>query len=476
MRGFQTFNPQLNDFNPERYNSSTQEDVELALEKSQKAFLSYSKSNPTLRSQLFLQIVQELETAKSTIEAFYCSESGLSKTRFEVEFTRTIFQLTSFSDFLLNNWKQLETFTQASHNLPSLRKIQQAIGPVLVMGSSNFPLAYSTIGGDSVAALAAGCPVIVKAHPMHVGTSLEVSNCILSAIRKLRLEEGIFQHLIDDGFEVATQLITDARIQAVGFTGSIRGGRAIMDLASKRKSPIPVFAEMGSANPVVFLENGFEEKINHFAPLFAGSICNDAGQFCTKPGLFFIPSGEKGDELAARLTAEVMDSRPFLMLHPSIKNNFERLKKERSIFSPKTFIEKDGELHPMQGKPAILTIDSKLFINETTLQEEVFGPFALIIRYENLEDLSQCLNQLHGQLTGSIISKTTTDATFIAVLNIFSQKVGRIILNAIPTGVRVDEAMNHGGPYPASSDSRFTAVGTQSITRFLRNLTFQNFD
>jgi NADP-dependent aldehyde dehydrogenase len=233
---------------------------------------------------------------------------------------------------------------------------------------------------------------------------------------------------------------------------------------------------MGSANPVVFLENGFEEKINHFAPLFAGSICNDAGQFCTKPGLFFIPSGEKGDELAARLTAEVMDSRPFLMLHPSIKNNFERLKKERSIFSPKTFIEKDGELHPMQGKPAILTIDSKLFINETTLQEEVFGPFALIIRYENLEDLSQCLNQLHGQLTGSIISKTTTDATFIAVLNIFSQKVGRIILNAIPTGVRVDEAMHHGGPYPAASDSRFTAVGTQSIYRFLRNITFQNFD
>jgi len=476
MRGFQTFNPQLNDFNPIKYCSSTYEEVELALEKSQKAFLSYSKTSPTLRSELLLQIAQELETAKSKIEAFYCSESGLSKARFEVEFTRTIFQLTSFSEFLLNNWKQQETFTHASQNLPSLRKTPLAIGPVLVMGSSNFPLAYSTIGGDSVAALAAGCPVIVKAHPMHVGTSLEVSNCILSALRKLNLVEGIFQHLIDDGFEVATQLITDARIQAVGFTGSIRGGRAIMDLASKRKSPIPVFAEMGSANPVVFLENGFEEKINHFAPLFAGSICNDAGQFCTKPGLFFIPKSEKGNELTTRLIEEVIEHSSFYMLHPSIQNKFESLKKELERLVTNTLIEKKGQLEPLQGRQAILQIDAKEFLAHNQLQEEVFGPFALIISYEYNAELMTCLAKLEGHLTGSIVGDSSKSPDFEEVVDLLSLKVGRIILNGIPTGVRVDEAMNHGGPYPASSDSRFTAVGTQSITRFLRNLTFQNFD
>jgi NADP-dependent aldehyde dehydrogenase len=476
MRGFQTFNPQLNDFNPTRYYSSTNEEVELALDKSHKAFLSYSKSSPTLRSDFLLQIVQELETAKPTIEAFYCGESGLSKARFEIEFTRTIFQLTSFSDFLLNNWKQLETFTLASQNLPSLRKTPRAIGSVLVMGSSNFPLAYSTIGGDTVAALAAGCPVIVKAHPMHVGTSLEVSNCILSALRKLSLEEGVFQHLIDDGFEVATQLITDARIQAVGFTGSIRGGRAIMDLASKRKSPIPVFAEMGSANPVVFLENGFEEKINHFAPLFAGSICNDAGQFCTKPGLFFITKSEKGNELSARLIEEVIEYASFYMLHPSIQNRFEQLKKERESIVVNSLVEKRGQLEPLQGRQAILQIDSKEFLAHNQLQEEVFGPFALIISYQNRAELMTCIAKLEGQLTGTIVGDSIKSPDFEDLIDLLSTKVGRLILNGIPTGVRVDEAMNHGGPYPASSDSRFTAVGTQSITRFLRNITFQNFD
>ncbi len=453
-----------------------QEEVELALEKSHKAFLTYSKTSPTLRSDLLLQIVQELESAKSTIEVYYCSESGLSKARFEVEFTRTIFQLTSFSDFLLNNWKQLETFTPVSQSLPSLRKTPRAIGPVLVMGSSNFPLAYSTIGGDSVAALAAGCPVIVKAHPIHVGTSLEVSKCIQSALRKLNLEEGIFQHLIDDGFEVATQLITDARIQAIGFTGSIRGGRAIMDLASKRKSPIPVFAEMGSANPVVFLENGFEEKIHHFASLFAGSICNDAGQFCTKTGLFFIPKSEKGIELTARLIEDVIEYTSFYMLHPSIQNKFELLKKELESLVTNSLIGKKGQLEPLQGRQAILQVDAREFLKNNQLQEEVFGPFALIVNYESNADLRDCLEMLEGQLTGTIVGDSIKSLGFEYVIDLLSTRVGRLILNGIPTGVRVDEAMNHGGPYPASSDSRFTAVGTQSITRFLRNITFQNFE
>lgn len=476
MRGFQTFNPQLNDFNPIRYYSSNQEEVELALEKSQKAFLNYSKTSPTLRNELLLQIAQELETAKSIIESFYCDESGLSKVRFELEFTRTIFQLNSFSDFLLNDWKKLEIFTPSNQNSPSLRKTQLGIGPVLVLGSSNFPLAYSTIGGDSVAALAAGCSLIVKAHPMHVGTSLEVSKCILSAIRKLNLDEGIFQHLIDDGIELATQLVKDERIKAVGFTGSIKGGRALMDLTSQRKTPIPVFAEMGSANPVVFLREGFEDKIDHYSKLFAQSICNDAGQFCTKPGLFFIPKSEKGNELGTKLIEEVIEHSCFYMLHPSIQNKFELLKKERASLVSNLLIEKKGQLEPMQGRQALLQVDALEFLKHNQLQEEVFGPFALIILYEGNDELKTCLEILEGQLTGSIVGDSNKSTDFEDLIDLLSTKVGRLILNGIPTGVLVDEAMNHGGPYPASSDSRFTAVGTQSITRFLRNITFQNFD
>lgn len=476
MRGFQTFNPQLNNFNPTIYFTSSQHEIELALEKSQNEFLSYSKTNPTLRSELLLQIAQELEIAKPIIETYYCSESGLSKARFEVEFTRTIFQLISFSNFLLDEWKKLETFAASGTNLPSLRKISVAIGPVLVMGSSNFPLAYSTIGGDSVAALAAGCTVIVKAHPMHIGTSLEVAKCVNEAISKLNLGEGIFQHLLDDGYEVATQLVRDNRIQAVGFTGSIKGGRAIMNLANARKSPIPVFAEMGSANPVVFLENGFEDKINLFANLFAGSICNDAGQFCTKPGLFFIPKSDKGKEMAMYLIENVIEQVSAYMLHPSIQNKFEILKKERASLAINPLIEKKGQLEPMQGRQAILQVDAKEFLAHNQLQEEVFGPFALIIHYETNAELKTCLANLEGQLTGSVIGDKIKSPDFQQVIDMLSLKVGRIILNAIPTGVRVNKAMNHGGPYPAASDSRFTAVGSQSITRFLRNITFQNFD
>jgi NADP-dependent aldehyde dehydrogenase len=476
MRGFQTFNPQLNESNSIIYYSSSQEEVELAIQKSTNSFLSYSNSKPTLRSNLLLEIQAELETAKLTIQTFYCEESGLSQERFEVEFARTLFQLKSFSDFLTTQFDQLEILTPSSFNLPSLRKKQLGIGPVFVLGSSNFPLAYSTIGGDTVAALAAGCPVIVKAHPMHVGTSLVVANCIQKAVSTLDLSEGIFQHLIDDGIEVATQLVKDERIKSVGFTGSIKGGRAIMDLASQRKTPIPVFAEMGSANPVVFLREGFEDKIDFYSELFAQSIVNDAGQFCTKPGLFFIPKSEKGNELTARLIQEVIEHYSFYMLHPSIQNKFEQLKKERESLVANSLIEKKGQLEPLKGRQAILQVDAKEFLKNNQLQEEVFGPFALIISYENSAELKTCLSKLEGQLTGTIVGDRVKNPDFEDVIDLLSTKVGRLILNGIPTGVRVDEAMNHGGPYPASSDSRFTAVGTQSITRFLRIVTFQNFD
>ncbi|NBR12945.1 MAG: aldehyde dehydrogenase family protein [Flavobacteriales bacterium] len=475
MRGFQTFNPQLNDFNSEIYFRSSDEEVMFVLECLNAAFKFLSNSSNEKRSFLLLTIANKLKYSEETIKEYYCKESGLSASRFDIEFKRTLFQLQSFSDFLLDEFSKTETHTPRESSSPSLTKRNIPIGPVLVLGASNFPLAYSTIGGDSVAALAAGCPVIVKAHPMHVGTSLAVFNCVQEALKETDFPNSIFQHLIDDGYDLVTQLTKDKRIKAIGFTGSIRGGRAIIDLANSRPDPIPVFAEMGSANPVVFLENGFENDIEHYANLFAQSICNDAGQFCTKPGLFFIPKNTFGEQLSSTLQAKISEQQSVAMLHPTIWKNFERLKNERKSTPNSVFFEVEKEQKGIIGKQAILKIDAKDFLKNDALKEEVFGPFAVIISYSNEEELFDCIESLEGQLTASIIANAEKSVLFDRLINCMQHKVGRIILNGVSTGVRVDKNMQHGGPYPASSDSRFSAVGTDSIYRFLRKVTFQNF-
>lgn len=475
MRGFQTFNPQLNDFNSEIYFRSNDDEVKFALESLDAAFNFLSNSSYEKRSLLLLTIANKLKDSEEIIKEYYCKESGLSASRFNIEFKRTLFQLESFSDFLLNEFSQSEPHTPKETSNPSLTKKNVSIGPVLVLGASNFPLAYSTIGGDSVAALAAGCPVVVKAHPMQVGTSLAVFNCIQEALKETNFPNSIFQHIIDDGYDLVTQLTKDKRIKAVGFTGSIRGGRTIIDLANSRPDPIPVFAEMGSANPVFFLENGFENDIEHYSNLFAQSVCNDAGQFCTKPGLFFIPKNSFGEQLSSTLQAKISEQQSVVMLHPSIWKNFEKLKNERKSTPNSVFFEIEKEQKGIIGKQAILKIDAKEFLKNHTLQEEVFGPFAVIISYSNEEELFDCIESLEGQLTASIIANTEKSGLFDKLVNCIQHKVGRIILNGVSTGVRVDKNMQHGGPYPASSDSRFSAVGTDSIYRFVRKVTFQNF-
>lgn len=475
MRGFQTFNPQQNSFNPTVYKVSSPEEVENAIQLADETFDVWNESSALERAKLLLEIKAELLTEKKAICSLYCAESGLNKQRFEIEFQRTIFQLELFSDFLTNTFSKIVHSAEANteKNLSHLQKTTQAIGTVLVIGSSNFPLAYSTIGGDSVAALSAGCPVIVKAHPMHVGTSSLVATCVQKAIKNLAFHPGIFSHLIDDSYEISTQLIQHSSIKAVGFTGSIKGGRALMDLASSRPDPIPVFAEMGSSNPVVVLESAFDTTEN-WSTIFAQSVTNDAGQFCTKPGLFFVPNSEKGKQFAEELVEKIRTSTPYHMLHPNIESNFENRKQEVRQVEGVAFFESELAFSPNQGKIAVASCDLDVFKNNSILHEEVFGPFALVIFYENQEELKQTLQLLHGQLTFSILT-SILDSSLETFVRIARKKAGRIILNGVPTGVRVDAAQNHGGPYPASSDSRFTAVGTDSIYRFLRNVSLQNF-
>lgn len=469
--GFRTFNPSQNTWNPEVYKVTSAEELESKLAEMEASQDSFSQKTPTERARFLRLIASEMEEHKSIIQSSYCQESGLSEERFLVEWKRTHDTLELFAHYLETHFV-FEKIEYLANESITIQKKRLAIGPVLILGSSNFPLAYSTIGGDSVAAFAAGCCVVVKAHPMHAGTSIRVAQCIENAARLMALPNGVFTHILDDGITLAQKIVSDERIQAVGFTGSFRGGKALMDLAQQRKCPIPVFAEMGSCNPMIIFKglNSQENKI--YSEKISGAICNDAGQFCTKPGLLFIPTGTDGDNFVEQLRANISKQKPVPMLHPTLFENFQRRKKEVTDHSNVRMLVETSPIHGIEGSISLAETNLDIFQATPQMQEEVFGPFALVIRYASVERLKTVLRSLPGQLTTSFIyhSKSQEIASFVQLL---SQKAGRIILNGVPTGVRVVEAMHHGGPFPASSDSRFTAVGPDSIHRFLRDVSIQ---
>jgi NADP-dependent aldehyde dehydrogenase len=429
----------------------------------------YSNTAPQLRAELLLCIANFLESDKTTIQKIYCQESGLSVSRFETEFARLTHTILLFAAHIQKyTWeKQNELPTENK----TLVKKRTALGPVLVLGSSNFPLAYSTMGGDTVAALAAGCCVVVKAHPMHVGTSLAVSRCIERAIQELQLPRTIFSHVIDNTFHWASTFAQHPQIKAIGFTGSIKGGRALMDLTAQRPSPIPVFAEMGSLNPVVICSDIKSDQIEIIAQQLARSICTDAGQFCTKPGLLLVAQlhfETFKTALLKALNAQVAVP----MLHPDIYQKYEARK--RQVFQMKGITKHQSSQNAIGiwGRWGLAQAELELLLKEPTLLEEVFGPFAILCAFKNEAQIEALFDQIDGQLTMSVF--TNNPALLDPILrNFIQEKVGRAILNGVPTGVSVVEAMHHGGAYPASSDARFTAVGPDSILRFTKEVSWQ---
>lgn len=469
--GFRTFNPSQNTWNTEEYFSTSEVALAEKLNTLSLAQSIYGKLSSESRADFLIAIHASLEQRKEHVKTFYLKESGLSNTRFETEWKRTLTTIQLFEQYLRNQYifEKTEEFPIDSIRI---QKVTLPIGPVLVLGSSNFPLAYSTAGGDTIAAFAAGCCVLVKAHAMHAGTSVQVAECIEEARKTLNLPEGVFTHVLDDGFQHAQRLCLDERIQAIGFTGSFKGGKALMDLAYSRKNPIPVFAEMGSVNPVVIDENLSHEQQKTVAEKLALSICNDAGQFCTKPGVIFIPHGQTGEHFTERLKQTIAETTAVPMLHPNIHSNFENGKTEIASISGVKFTSSSFPQNGIEGRCALAETDVKTFIEYQRLQEEVFGPFSLLVTYNSKEELHTGLEALSGQLTGSIFYETHTDLVTDCI-EMLSQKVGRIILNDVPTGVRVTETMHHGGPFPASSDVRFTAVGPDSIQRFQKYVSIQ---
>jgi len=478
---YKTIDPQLNIENPWTFTEASAEEIEQAVQLAHDAFKIY-KHFPAERKAGFLNaIADEILALGDSLLEIYCTESGFLRGRAESERGRTIFQLRSFANMLLEgSWVEATIDTAIPDRSPlpkeDLRKMLVPLGPVVVFGSSNFPFAFSTAGGDTASALAAGCPVIVKSHSMHIGTGEMVASAIISAAKKHNMPEGIFSNLIGGGVTLGAALVKHPLVKAVGFTGSINGGRALFNLASQRPEPIPVFAEMGSINPVVILPEAIEKNSKKWAAAYAGSITLGTGQFCTNPGLLLGVKGKNLDQFLKELAQEIEKIAPSCMLHPSIIADFNNGKEKiRSQNGVTTIAEYKEKTAPNFATQTILSVEGKTFLGNKTLSHEVFGPFSIMVQCENIEELTTIIDKLDGQLTGTILAEPDEISKYNSVINALQNRVGRLIFNGVPTGVEVCASMLHGGPYPSSSDSRFTAVGIHAVKRWVRPFSYQNW-
>ncbi len=478
---YKTFNPKLNLDNETTFYEASEKEIEEAVTLASEAFKVFRNISGSKKAQFLNAIADEILALDDTLIQTYISETGLPKGRAKGERGRTIGQLRAFAELVSDgSWVEATIDTADPDRTPipkqDIRKMLVPLGPVVVFGASNFPLAYATAGGDTAAAFAAGCPVIVKSHPMHAGTGELVASAIQKAAQKTGMPNGIFSNLNSAGIEVGIQLVKHPKIKAVGFTGSIHGGRALFDLAAQRPEPIPVFAEMGSVNPVILLPKAAKNKGATLAKTYANSITLGAGQFCTNPGLILGIKGEALDNFIEILSAEIIKIEPSCMLHPNIIGNYERNKAnvlQQNGLNLTT--EYEGNIMINHARQTVTTVEGKTFLENTTLHQEVFGPFSMVVQCENAQQLEQIISNLEGQLTGTILAENEEASAYNSVIEALKNRVGRVIFNGVPTGVEVCPAMLHGGPYPASTDSRFTAVGIHSIKRWVRPFSYQSW-
>lgn len=478
---YHTFNPKLNIPTEWTFYEANHEEIEAAVEKASKAFNSYSKLSHSQRASFLNTIADEIEALGEELITVYTQESGLPEGRARGERGRTMGQLRAFATLLMEgSWVEatIDTALPKREPLPKvdLRSMLMPIGPIAVFGSSNFPLAFSTAGGDTASALAAGCPVIVKSHPMHAGTGELVASAIIKAAKATNMPDGVFSNLNSSDVTVGQLLTMHPKIKGVGFTGSINGGMALYRLANQRKEPIPVFAEMGSINPVVALPKALEEKGAYWSAQYANSITLGAGQFCTNPGLILGIKGTEFSNFVNKLSKEIEKIEPACMLHPNIYKGYLEGKQELSSqTNTKQIADFKGDTPPNYAAQSVVTVEASTFLENPILHREVFGPFSIVVSCTDQEELLQVIGALEGQLTGTILGTEEELKNFPELPNALMQRVGRIIFNGVPTGVEVCPSMMHGGPFPASTDSRFTSVGTSAIKRWVRPVSFQSW-
>ena len=442
------------------------------------AFLSYRKSTPEQRKTLMYAIAEELEQSAVELITVAMQETNLPEARLKNELGRTCLQLRSYADACVQgDWMQLrEDPADPNRNppKPALRKMNIAIGPVVVFGASNFPFAYSTAGGDTASALAAGCTVVVKAHPAHPQTSTLAAACIQRAIQRCGLPEHTFQHVYGASHETGKALVTDPCTKAVGFTGSYGGGRALFDWANQRPDPIPVFAEMGSVNPVFLLPGKLAQDAEAIAAQYAGSITLGVGQFCTNPGLIFGIAGPDLDRFVDSLGSAIVNIAPATMLHEGIAKAYAA--NRAAALSEATLVaESAAEPALGQGRPTIARASGADFLARPRLHQEVFGPYSLVIACADMHELLTIVSKLEGQLTCTLMASTEDIQANQDLVSAVELICGRLVLNGVPTGVEVSWAMQHGGPFPASTDARYGSVGPDAILRFVRPICYQGW-
>ncbi len=405
-------------------------------------------------------------------------ETGLPRARLEGERQRTIDQLRLFAQVAREGSflePRLDAPLPSRRPLPrpDLRMRHVAVGPVAVFGASNFPLAFSVAGGDTASALAAGCPVIVKAHNAHPGVSELVGGAVQQAVRTCVLPQGVFSLLFGVGTEAGARLVADPRIKAVGFTGSRAGGMALMRIAAQRPEPIPVHAEMSSINPVFLLPAALAARAAAIAKAFVASLNLGAGQFCTNPGLILAADGAGLEDFIGAAAAEVRASSPMPMLTAEIQRAYES-GVAGACAAGGVRLAARGERFGSLSQAALFVTDAETFLRDRRLHEEVFGPAAIIVRCRSTAQLREVAESLEGQLTATLHWEAPDLPAMRELMPVLERKSGRILTNGFPTGVEVCHAMVHGGPHPATSDARFTSVGTLAIRRFLRPVCYQD--
>ncbi len=462
------------------FNDSTPTEIEVIMQDAWKAFHVYRKFSLAQRAAFMKAIALELENCGDALIQTAMQETNLPEARLRGERARTIFQLNTYAEACeKGDWLEARIDTAIPDKTPpkpDIRKMLVPLGPVVVFGASNFPFAYSTAGGDTACAFAAGCPVIVKAHPAHAQTSEIVANAILLAADKSNMPKGIFAHVHGAGFETGKSLVMHPHTKAVGFTGSYTGGKQLFDWGNQRKEPIPVFAEMGSVNPVFLLPGKLNSSATEIAQQYAGSITLGVGQFCTNPGIIIGIESEGLQTFVEALGTAIQKINPSVMLHSGIATAYKKNKENALLQDDVKLVAKsETDVKENEGQPTIATASGAAFLNNPILHQEVFGPYSIVIRCKDMNEMIAVARNLEGQLTSTLMATENdiqeNDELVEAVKNI----CGRFILNSVPTGVEVCLSMQHGGPFPASTDARFTSVGADGIKRFARPIAFQNW-
>lgn len=479
LAAFEAVNPQSGDALTPKYFSASVDEVDTAAQLAADAFVSFARTSGKQRAAFLRRIADGLDAAKDTLAARANLETALPMPRLLGETGRTSGQLRLFAGVLEEgSWVHARIDPALPERTPlprpDVRSMLRPLGPVAVFGASNFPLAFSVAGGDTASALAAGCPVVVKAHPAHPGTSELVAEIIAEAVKAEGLHEGVFSMLFDIGIEAGAALVQHPAIKAVAFTGSLKGGRALMDLAAGRPDPIPCFTEMSSGNPVFVLPGALKKGPTDLAKGLFGSFTLGAGQFCTKPGIVLTAEQDETAAFLAELKTLTEQAQPFTLLTAGIARAYDSGTRGRGERTP-VAADAGVAVSEYQAGAKIFSATVDEFIAAPELADEIFGPDTLLVACKSTDEYVRAAQALEGHLTATIFGTEEDLTAHAELVHVLEQKAGRLIFNAFPTGVEVCHAMVHGGPYPSTSDARFTSVGSLAIYRFARPVCFQGF-